>query len=347
MHTKLLKGLQSETEVRLVASLRDPRLNFPDKQDIRVFVPDIHLITKKRQKNYRVFTNQERLLVAVLRRLKQLRDEAAPQEKVNVCFLGDLLDLWREGPQTRASKATASRIRDDHEELMEAALDRGLGARFLLGNHDFDLRLWQTYDRWQCRYFLAGDKPTTLALHGDVFDWIESFPDRVQQVLVYLFAPNHTCEPEDLEKLKPLVRDSNKAIDRATFLQKERVFGVGDCFLMDGDAVPERFNVTANPSRDNRRGRYLGNAEEMARTAKAEHGFDLNTVVIGHTHFPRIVMREDGNQLFTLVDCGAWIDKSSWEEGGRVISPQENAHIGALSGNEVRIYQLGELTSRS
>jgi hypothetical protein len=46
MHDRLLDALMSIANVRLVSSLRDERLGFPDPKDLRVFIPDLHLITE-------------------------------------------------------------------------------------------------------------------------------------------------------------------------------------------------------------------------------------------------------------------------------------------------------------
>jgi UDP-2,3-diacylglucosamine pyrophosphatase LpxH len=64
-------------------------------------------------------------------------------------------------------------------------------------------------------------------------------------------------------------------------------------------------------------------------------------MIIGHTHHARIAVREsNAGDFFALVDCGAWIEESTWiEDDNPVTAP--SAQLTALSGNEVRIYQLG------
>ena len=140
MHDRLLSALQALTEVRLVAALRDDRLGFPDRKDLRVFIPDLHLIseTRHREGGYRYGTNHEQLLTEVLGVLTMLKARATGTETVVVYLLGDFLDLWRERPRLNERLDAAAAIRDDHEDLVAALLDPALRARFLLGNHDFD-----------------------------------------------------------------------------------------------------------------------------------------------------------------------------------------------------------------
>jgi UDP-2,3-diacylglucosamine pyrophosphatase LpxH len=85
---------------------------------------------------------------------------------------------------------------------------------------------------------------------------------------------------------------------------------------------------------------FLDLAYEQAQQANAEHGLNLKTVVIGHTHHARIAVREDNGDLFTLIDCGAWIENCSVDGSSDNMMP--NAQIAALCGNEARIYQLLE-----
>jgi UDP-2,3-diacylglucosamine pyrophosphatase LpxH len=65
---------------------------------------------------------------------------------------------------------------------------------------------------------------------------------------------------------------------------------------------------------------------------------NLMVAVIGHTHHARIAVREsrDGD-LFTLIDCGAWIENCVAEGAA---APTPNVQLAALSANEARIYQL-------
>src|SRR5204863_9564951 len=61
-------------------------------------------------------------------------------------------------------------------------------------------------------------------------------------------------------------------------------------------------------------------------------------VVIGHTHQPRIVVGT-GNDGYTLMDCGSWVNQSQASA-----NPQDifwNSQIGVLTGNECAVLQIG------
>lgn len=68
---------------------------------------------------------------------------------------------------------------------------------------------------------------------------------------------------------------------------------------------------------------------------------DLKTVVIGHSHLPRIVtVGEPDGGGFLVVDCGAWLEEVIWpgKKDEKNILP--SCQIGVICGNEARIYQL-------
>jgi hypothetical protein len=76
---------------------------------------------------------------------------------------------------------------------------------------------------------------------------------------------------------------------------------------------------------------------DSARAKCAAADRSLTTAVIGHTHHARIAIHEDGDRLFALVDCGAWIEDCVTGDNP---TPRPNAQIAALGANEIRIYQL-------
>jgi hypothetical protein len=83
MHDRFLAALQTTADVSLVAALSDPRLGFPDHKDLRVFIPDLHLISQARQQagHFRFGTNNESLLVRVLGALKDLKGGSLPMNR--------------------------------------------------------------------------------------------------------------------------------------------------------------------------------------------------------------------------------------------------------------------------
>lgn len=345
MHDRLLATLESVARVRLVASLRDERLGFGNQKDMRIFIPDIHLISERRriQGAFKYATNHTDLLTSVILALSELKSSGADDEVVEVYQLGDFLDLWREADGADNQVDVASPIKDDHEDLVVALMDRKLRTRFLLGNHDFDLYRWPDYTAWERRYYLPDTvgTPSVVLLHGDIFDWVESLPDAVQNVFVYLFAPNVTAVDHRLGDMINLIRQSHGARKYRTYIQAQQPATLGVVQKDGVDEVPARWNVQTPGASPQQSLLYLDSAYECCKRANAQYQMNLRVAVIGHTHHARIAVREDADGgFFALIDCGAWIEDciADGDDG-----PAPNAQIGALSGNEARIYQLAPL----
>ncbi len=346
MHDRLLATLQSVARVRLVASLHDDRLGFSNDKDMRIFIPDLHLISEKRrvQGAFRYATNHTDLLTGVILALNQLRSGAGDDEVVELYQLGDFLDLWREADGAHDQVDVASPIKDDHEDLVTALMDRKLRTRFLLGNHDFDLYRWPDYTAWERRYYLPDNgnaAPSVVLLHGDIFDWVESLPDAVQNVFVYLFAPNVMAVDHRLGEMITLIRQSHGGRKYRQYIQAQQPATIGRAEEDVLDEVPARWNVQTPGASPQQNLLYLDSAYECCKRANAQYQMNLRVAVIGHTHHARIAVREDADGgFFALIDCGAWIEDciADGDDG-----PAPNAQIGALSGNEARIYQLAPL----
>lgn len=343
MHDLLLQALTSVADVYLLAALADERLGFPSTTDLRVFIPDIHLISERRriEGGYRFASNHTDLLTDVLKAVRKLKVDAAAEGKTLVLYqMGDFLDLWRESADPDQRVEVAARITDDHEALVGAFLDRRLRARFLLGNHDMDLYRWEPYRAWERRYFLPDDDlqaPSLIALHGDVFDWIETFgPDATQRVLVYLFAPHLSPNDYALGEMVRLVKKSHGNRKYRNSIQLAEPADVGAMTPVPEGAIPPRFNLRVAGEATEKQVRFLAAARERCLLARQRWGLDLRAAVIGHTHNARIAIHEQGGDLFTLIDTGAWIENCIGPDG----QPMPNAQVTALSGNEVRIYQL-------
>jgi len=323
LHERLLESLLSVADVRLVAALRNERIGFPSHADLRIFIPDFHLVSTERRRAFQYGTNHEELLIQVVRKLTALKQSAAAGETVEVYHIGDLLDLWREASSLDELEEVPARIKDDHEDLMIALRDRHLKAHFMLGNHDFDLYRWPDYAAWDRRYYIPFDRPQVMVLHGDYFDWVEKLPERLKSIFVFLFAP----APTDyrLGEMQKLVREFHQGKDYSGHLQLPKPAAIG-AMQSAAQPIPAEWNV-------DHQGLFLDNAAEETKKANLQFGLNLKTVIIGHTHHARIAVR-DG---FTLVDTGAWIEEC---QGAGDENPSPNAQITALSANEVRIYQL-------
>lgn len=327
LHDRLLSTLEGVADVFLVSQLRDPRLNFPDEDRLNVFVPDIHLVTKRRPFAFR--TNAVETLAGALRGLRALKAEVRPAKLV-VYQIGDILDLWREANGFEPNADVASAIEDSHAGLMEAFYDPDLDAQFLLGNHDYDLYRFPNYDVWQ-RYFYPA--PSVLVLHGDIFDWVEELPDQLQQFFAHLFSPAVKPGRIQLAAMRPL----NQQIGRRRRLNDALPPAVAPLgTLAPAAAAAERFNVQDAQSAPAML-KFLDAARRKCAEADAQFGLSLTTAVIGHTHHARIAVHEENDKLFALVDCGAWIEDCITEDDP---TPRPNAQIAALGANEIRIYQL-------
>ncbi len=331
LHDSLLSSLQAVATVQLVASLRDARLNFGGDNDLHVFIPDMHLVSKKMRKRYPYGTNDTGVLTQALEAMRQLKQRAAgEQKKVSVFQLGDFMDLWRETPVMDERVDAASRIADDHRALMRAFFAPGFQTRFLLGNHDYELHRWENFIAWERRYFLGPrgtTMPSGIALHGDVFDEIERFPDSLQRLVVFFLSPFKTATDHELNDVIALVHQENRRHDFT--LQVGGDARLGALAPTEAQAIPERHNVGEH--------KFLSEAMMMCQRANRDFGMPLRFAVIGHTHHARIAVHEQGEEFFALIDTGAWVENCILPDGSR----QPNMQLTAISGNEVRIYQLG------
>jgi UDP-2,3-diacylglucosamine pyrophosphatase LpxH len=340
MHERLLASLESVAEVRLVAALRHDQLGFPNGKDLRVFIPDVHLISEKRliEGEFAYGTNHPELLTSVLTALAGLRSQAAPDETVEVYQLGDFLDLWREAPQPDEPPEVPARIKDDHQDLIAAFLDRGLKTHFLLGNHDFGLYRWPDYAGWERRYYLPDAAPGVIVLHGDYFDWVERMPASIKQIFVYLFSARVAPSDYVLGQMRALTLQSHAGRDYRKHIQLAQPARLGPLRPPRAEGVPPEWNVQREGVADAASIQFLDSAYRECLKANQEFGLSLKVAIIGHTHHARIAVREtaDGG-LFTLIDCGAWIESCKARDDA---DPSPNAQIAALSGGEARIYQL-------
>src|SRR5580765_8369490 len=138
MHADLRDSLANVADLRLIAAFADDRLGFPEENVLRVFFPDIHLITEKRRQEgkFKFASNYPDLLTAVAKEVKKLKVKCAKADQTLLAYhIGDLLDLWRETSALDQLGNAASSIEDDFPALIRALTDPKLEAQFLLGNH--------------------------------------------------------------------------------------------------------------------------------------------------------------------------------------------------------------------
>jgi UDP-2,3-diacylglucosamine pyrophosphatase LpxH len=327
LHDDVYLELSSAGTVRLVASLRDARLNFPSPDDVRIFLPDMHVVSNQTRAKYSYGTNDMDLLADILVRLAGLKARSQGRT-VGVFQVGDFLDLWREEPVASARVDAASRIVMDHPRLMNAIFSPTLKTRFLLGNHDIDLAWWPNFAAWERRYFLpprGSTQASGVMVHGDMFDWLELTPDPINQFFVYFFSPLAGAADYDLHDVKTLVTRQNSVANFTNGIGGTAP--LGEIFAAPG--VPDRHNLGTHP--------YLEKARTAALAANRAYQLNLRFMVIGHTHHARLAVHDGGgDDFFALIDCGGWLEDASDASGAHF----KNQTLAVLSENDVRIYLL-------
>jgi UDP-2,3-diacylglucosamine pyrophosphatase LpxH len=338
--TNLFTLNNGKVDVRLVASLQHDCIGFQGK--LKIFLPDVHLVTRERRTQFNYGTNYEGLLTNLVLMLKQFRASVG-SANVTVYQLGDLLDLWRQDPQA-STQDIGALIANDHQDLMGAVVDSDLATHFLLGNHDFNLCRFPNFDAWApCEYLEdSNGRATAIALHGHLFDWqqqvLNVLPEPVKDALVYLFAP---AWPKGTRPLGELIALNNKTMEQMPnlrdYIQAPVPVALGRT-MPARNPIPPRFNVQTEADQLANGMMYAAAAKALCENIKQKFGTNLNMVVIGHTHHARIAVIEEGaDAIFTLVDAGAWIEQYSTPEDTQ---PHLNAQIAAIGDGMARIYQL-------
>jgi UDP-2,3-diacylglucosamine pyrophosphatase LpxH len=317
-------GEVGRTEV--VASYASPQLGIPAPNDIRIFIPDLHLVSDETRRGLLGLGPgpSHSLLKRVLGRLAAFRRDTKLADQAAVCalyFMGDFLDLWREETPDTSPAEAAHRIARDHQELMALARAPELKARFLLGNHDFALCRLPRFLACDRRYFFPPRTPSTLCLHGDVFDWLEDLPDSLSQLLVYYTSPVESLLDHAWELVAGLLEQFNQ----------ERL-GAGSDEPRGDEPVPVHRCTSSGEARTHHR--LWHRAWEARQKLREDVHFGIRSIVVAHTHRARIVTCEADSDFLALIDTGAWIEDLH-EDGGA-----ESGLVTALSGNEVRIHRI-------
>jgi UDP-2,3-diacylglucosamine pyrophosphatase LpxH len=341
-------------ELRLLSRLADPVIG-NDTDDAFLFVPDLHLITDKRQAHYGSYGfnyRQKGVLEKLLQSLVPLRRKwkAAGTRTLLTVQLGDFFDLWRELKVTE-SMAT---IPDDAFAALRDVLYRGvhrglpcLQAVMLLGNHDthagealteISPLMLKAFNR------SASGKPFLFMTHGDCFDLLEVLaPDAIEAFAVHILGrltPTTRYSIGDWSKAagkvnKPIasLRDSITKPDHALDHLAVKVTPGAD---LPTDAV-KRVSPGATDRRFDDYYRAL-----LVANARATDVASVRVIVAGHTHEAGMMLCAPPHQRpLLLMDCGAWIERCSYtlfETGKEVTEP--SAQLGVIHGNDARIYQV-------
>lgn len=370
MHDEFFDQLSNVAKVQLAAKLKDDRIGLDNPGQIRIFFPDMHIISKEQQvkRNFANYVNycdkgKNDLLPTVARFMNKFKQDNNDKEVI-VYQLGDFLDPWREtgepfGQEPTRFQAIIQKITESHPDVWNAFMADDLHTNFLLGNHDFDLhRIPTYYHRFQfINYYIENKKtetPAVVVLHGDIFSWVERIPEFIRQFMVHNFSPKDK-PTKIVNQLAAAINDTHKYggkyIDYPQKEDEKKEEGMYDLGKLEdpGSVTDDRWNVVDLDTADKTHKDFLKKGRKLIEEINKAHEYQLRMLVCGHTHKARIAVDEgDGNPFF-LMDCGAWLktskasiknDGDEWAKGDVI-----NAQIGVLYNNEARIYQLSPLNT--
>ncbi len=344
-HQKVLETLKSafpyDRGVSLVARYADSQLQLPGGR-AHIFIGDCHMLNKQDAEAYPSYRFlQDRDLRTLLIGLTTLKKDSPGQLKI--WHLGDLFDIWRArgglGPATEVG-----RITEAHSEicdLLTYGAPNGVGAQILAGNHDYEL---YKLPEWQAaRYrIIENENPDggdVLVLHGDIFEWIERLPDKVQERAVQ-FATGHAAGKIDLFNEEAAVAEINRGLKTGDAPIGKFQTNLSSEISNTTDFQSAAINViNAAAGEESAPNKLFFTAAFELSKAMRERGHDIRLMVIGHTHWARIVRGKTfEGKPFVLMDCGAWIGYCRFGQNEPWI---HNGQIGVIADNEVRLYQIG------
>jgi UDP-2,3-diacylglucosamine pyrophosphatase LpxH len=362
MHNLFLNGLKNIAEVKLISKFKNDKIGFPYDDDIRIFFPDFHMYSKGRQQaqNYSCYTNFNNdpndLLPVLLRYLIQFK--TSPEVKNAFVYqVGDFLDYWREVllPSNKTPNelnGITANIAQSNSHSFDLIVGNDLKTIFLLGNHDFDLNRTPPYSlKWRSQMVLIknkSNKPLIGVFHGDIFSATERLPRWVNEFAVYSFSPKEveTNAPKAMAAYKNKINKYHKENDyyqnNTNAQDQEPSPDLGSWTYPETPA--SEWNVTRETKNSTANLEHFSASKELIKQINTVKEYQLRGAFIGHTHKPRIVVSDDTDDFFVLADFGCWIKnctaKYKKETGETIAIEERSAHLGVLSANEIRIYQL-------
>ena len=180
-----------------------------------------------------------------------------------------------------------------------------------------------------------------------MLDPVEKIPGWIKAIAVKIAkgakGDGHIIDEADKREDEKEVREFNEKI-----VTGEGRIGSGSPDLIEDDSSRDHFknapyNVIDgdNLPESDKKLRFFKEAKKLALELKTGNSLDIRTVVMGHSHYARIIKGDRGDgELFSLVDCGAWYGKCRlgatedypWIHSGQVV---------VFTEGEFRIYQLG------
>lgn len=344
--------------LRLLGRVQDPRLRHSTADDLFFLIPDLHLLTPRRQKafgkrefNYRELGLLGEILGAMAVLKKQWDKDGTT--KLRTFQLGDFFDIWREFPGQVDPSKVGDEVYSQLRDVLYRGVYRGLSclkASFLVGNHDVrdddrlpELNFWTKAFNYSRR---ASDKPFFLAFHGDVFDFIEKFPTFIKSLMVNIvgtLTPLKTYPVGvDMTRINKPLKDLTAAITEPD----HTLSALGAPRVTGGEKLPRYLcNIVTNLKSQPLPHKYLGRVHEMIEMARREDltGSNVRIVAIGHTHQAKMAFYapETEEPPILLMDIGAWIENCSYprDEDGQFVT-EPSAQIGVIHANDARLYQI-------
>ena len=322
MHDTLLETLRSvaRRESRC-ASFQDNRLSFPKDSDLRVFVPDLHLVSAKARKRYSYGTNLTDLLTSIARALRALRAQKSDAEDLAIYQIGRILlrSLARKLAPTRIpmTPLTSKMATPAWSRLYCIRISRPASS---WATTTSAFRSGPPTAPGIADLYLPFDgTPTVILLHGDAFDWVETFPDEVNSFFVSSFGPLASANDYGLDEMRKLANKSHRNRKYKNSIQQPNAAPLLNAMANTAGALPASpFNVHEGGHE------FLNAAADTCAKASREYSLDLRLAVIGHTHHARLATRTGPNgELFTLMDCGAWIENCAFPDGTTMPDAQD------------------------
>jgi UDP-2,3-diacylglucosamine pyrophosphatase LpxH len=375
-HEGFLKLLLEEfpRQVYLVGKYEDAQLGLPEDDILRVFIPDLHWLSKNAKDRYPEdygFTGNKSLpdgrplFGTFLDVLENVRDEDTRSEngRLEVYQLGDAFDLWREKTPAENDATNAyRRIRQD--PIIGNLADRldTLSVHFVSGNHDHWLTKVVNSDQMARRIkkeWTAAREKIRLT-HGHEYSALEmGLPDDIQAAAVHFVTRLKQSEHDigvfskaSMSRIEMIFKLRERPGFRKDFFP--RVKPDGACLIEKISDIQDiesryrtyldisRFSKTPGNANDFDHVSYIQFADQII-ASELSHVNDHSVHVIGHTHGARLLVDKiPPDRPYVTLDCGGWLGLCNVLLKGKkeaVMVP--SAQFGVQCGNDIRVYQLG------
>ncbi len=351
-------------EIRLFGRVNDPLIGNTSDKEVFLFIPDLHLISPQREKDfkeYRFNYPKSGLLAKLLEEMIRLKDrwEHQGDHELFTVQIGDFFDMWREFPGSNQSYNIPDGAHGELRDILYRGEDRGipfLDATMILGNHDTANGIPLPEIDFQLKVFHPTEdntNPFLFVTHGDAYDFIETtVPEDIRAFMVNLvgnLTPVHEYSIENWGKMAAKINKPMKDLKKAITEPEHSIeIRTGAPKVLPGNSLPPIFCeeiTTPDQSKNKYFKKIYDSIGEAAK--KRLPGGNIRVAAIGHTHVASMVFckPENDERPLLLMDAGAWIERCKYffEENGNVSDKprtEPSAQLGVLHGNDARIYQI-------